>query len=138
MQAGKHQCTTEDLDGVADQHHTPLRHGVGKGANKTSEQNVRSCKKEFQQGNLFCRGMEVPQDRDGSNQQRIVCQRRKKLRGHDDIKAQTHVVSRECEPSAGYAEAAFIPQSVLLSVLSKSRNVDLLPILEFDSGASIS
>lgn len=49
----KHQRTTPDLDGVADQHDPPLGHGVGKRPDKGRQQHIRQGEEQLQQRFVF-------------------------------------------------------------------------------------
>jgi hypothetical protein len=85
-----HHRAADDLDGIADEHHPPLRHRVGKSADEGGEDHVRDRKKSLQQRLVFTRRLHVAQQGDGYNEQDIVGQRGKKLRGHDDVEAEGH------------------------------------------------
>ena len=71
----------------------PLGHRVGEGADEGGEQDVGNGKEDLQQRLVLGRRLHLAQGGDGGNQQGVVGERRKKLRRHDDVKAERHVSS---------------------------------------------
>jgi hypothetical protein len=76
----EHQRAAADLDGVADQHHPPLGHRVGEGADKRGQRHVGNREEELQERLVFLRRLHLPQHVDGGNQQGIVGERRRTAR----------------------------------------------------------
>ena len=93
MGAEEHQAAADDLDRVADEHDPPFRHRVGEGADESSEQHIRNREKGFQQRLVLGRRLHFTQGGNRRDEQGVVGQRGKELRGHDDVKAKRHLVS---------------------------------------------
>lgn len=107
VRAQEQQQTATDLDRVADQHHPPLRHAVGKGADEGRQQNIREREEELEQRLEFGRCRHVPEHGDRDDQQGVVGQRGEELRRHDDVEAVRH---RESDHGTG---ARFISRTLV-------------------------
>ena len=59
MHAKQHGNAADDLDGVGDQHHLALGHGVGKSADKGRQHDIRKHEKKLEQWRHPVRGMEL-------------------------------------------------------------------------------
>ena len=92
MGAEEHHAAADDLDAVADQHAPALGHRVGKGANEGGEHDVGNGEEGLEERFVFRRRLHLTQRGDGGNQQGVVGQRGKKLRGHDDVEAERHEI----------------------------------------------
>src|SRR5574343_1161230 len=90
MGAKEHHAAADDLDAVADQHDPAFRHRVGKGADEGGENDVGNGEEGFEQWLVFGWCVHLAQGGDGGDQEGIVGQRGKKLRGHDDVEAERH------------------------------------------------
>ncbi|CAM2159471.1 hypothetical protein PT2222_50309 [Paraburkholderia tropica] len=102
MRAGQHHGAAHDLDRVRDKHHFALRAGISKGADECGKNDVGKDEEQLEQRRHPVRGVKVFQQCNRSDQERIVGQRRKKLRGHDGVKAFFHLMRccPRCGPSA--------------------------------------
>ena len=75
VRAQKHHGTTGNLYPVADEHDTPLRHGIGKCTDKAGQDNVGKGEKGLEQRLVFGRRLHFAQGKDGCNQECIFGQR---------------------------------------------------------------
>jgi hypothetical protein len=90
MYPEEHQRTATYLDGVADQHHPPLGHGVGKSPDKSRQQHIGQGEEQLEERFVFLGGLHLPEYIDGGDQQGIVGQRREELRRHDHVETEGH------------------------------------------------
>ncbi len=95
MHREQHQRAADDLDRVGDQHHATLGHRVGEGADERREDDIRDDEALLQRRGHPCRLVQLAQERDGGDQERIVGERRKELRRHDGVKAGFHLSRRD-------------------------------------------
>ena len=90
MQGEQHQRTAQDLDAVGDQHHAALGHGIREGTDQRREHHVGDHE-ALLEGRGHPRGrVQVAQHLDRSDEQRVVGERRKKLRRHDGVEPGLH------------------------------------------------
>ncbi len=85
MHCEKQQSTTDNLDGIADEHNPSFRHGISKGTDKRSKNDVKQNENKLEQRNQKCRRMQINQQSNRHNQQRIICEGGEKLRSHNRI-----------------------------------------------------
>ena len=93
MNHEEHHGAADDLDRVADEHDPPLRHRVGEGADERSEDDIGDREEGLEQGFVRGRRIHFAQGGNGGDQQCVIGQRGKELRGHDDVEAERHVNS---------------------------------------------
>ena len=86
----EHHAAADDLDRVTDEHHAPLGHRVGKCTDKRSQGNVGDSEEGLQQRLISGWRMHFTQSGNGNDEQGVVGKRGKKLRRHDDVKAEGH------------------------------------------------
>ena len=90
MHAEQHHRAADDLDGVGDEHHMALGQGIGEGADERRQHDVGNREEELEHRRQPRRRIQQREGRDGGDQQRVVGERRKKLRRHDDVKTERH------------------------------------------------
>jgi hypothetical protein len=90
MHVGEHHRATDDLDRVRDQHHVPLRHRIGECADERGEDHVGDDEALLQRRRHPRRLVQLAQQRDRGNEQRVVGERREELRRDDRIEAGFH------------------------------------------------
>ena len=88
--AEEHHQAAHDLDRVADEHHLALGQGVGEGAHQRRQRDVEDGEDGHQRRALPFRGSCGAQQFDGSNEKRLVGQRREELRRHDGVETALH------------------------------------------------
>jgi hypothetical protein len=67
----EHHRAADDLDAVADEHHPPLRHRVGEGADESGKRDVRDREKGLQQRIVPVRRNACRAARDGDDEQAL-------------------------------------------------------------------
>ena len=90
MGAPEHRHAAQDLDGVGDEHHLALGQTVREGAHPRREHPIGDDEEELQVGREPDGAVGLHQQRDRRDEQRIVGERREKLRRHDDVEAGIH------------------------------------------------
>ena len=93
MPAKEHHQTAHNFDTVAHQHDLPLRPGVRNRAYKRGQHHIKQCKQGHQECLLPLGRLGIAQQLHRCDKQRVVCQRAKKLRGHDGEKTAFHAVA---------------------------------------------
>ena len=78
MQAQQHGQATEDFDRIADEHDAAFGERVGEGTREWRQNDERNDEALLQYRRLPGRRIEVPQQRDSCEQQRVVSQGRKR------------------------------------------------------------
>ena len=98
----KHHEAADDLDDIRDEHDPALRHRVGESADEGREHHVGDREEELQQRRHPLRRLHLQEQRDRGDEQRIVRERREKLRRHDDVKTEGH--QQEKQENTGAAQ----------------------------------
>ena len=89
-QHAQQQDAAHQLDGVGQEHHAALGNGVGKGADEGGQHDVGDDEDQLQEGDQPVGRLCLAQQGDGSDQQRVVGQRRQELRCHDGVETGFH------------------------------------------------
>ena len=90
MSAEEHQEAPHRLQGVREEHDAALGHRVGEDADPGCEKDVAHNEKELEERRLPVGRAQAREERNGSNEKRIVRKRGQKLRRHDGVKAAIH------------------------------------------------
>ena len=90
MQPEEHHQAAADLDQVGDEHHAALGHRIGKRADERGQCHVGHEEEQLEHRRHPLRRVDVAQQRDGGDEQRVVGERRAELRGHDRVEAAFH------------------------------------------------
>src|SRR5260363_133 len=94
VHAGQQCETTDEFDCIRHQHHAAFGHCIGEGADKSRQRNIEENKKQLEQRRHPGRRSDVMQQGNRGNEQRVIGERREKLRRHDGIKAILHQFSQ--------------------------------------------
>ena len=90
MQREQHQQAPRDLDAVGDQHDLALRHRIGERADQRREQHVRQDEALLQRRRHPTGLVQVAEQGDRGDQQRVVGERTEELRRHDRVETGLH------------------------------------------------
>ena len=93
MASEQHQKTSECLEAVGDEHYAALGHGIRENAHPGRKTHVAHHEEELQKRRHPVRSLQVGQERDGGDKERIVGKRRQKLRRHDRVETSIHVTN---------------------------------------------
>ena len=85
----EHHEAADHLDRIGDQHDAALRHRVRKGPDQRRQHDI-GHEALLQRRRHPIRLVQLLEERNGGNQQRVVRERRKKLRRHDRVETGLH------------------------------------------------